>query len=93
MDSEARQKLRDKMSDVDRAEEGFTQSFVSEHIALYFAATEEEREAAGVQIARAENGPDDILSDPRIPGGQWRHKWPAQARKAVAALWRSRRGE
>lgn len=72
---------------VDEVERSVTESLLKQSIRAYFSSTEERRLDTIAEILAAELGAFDILVSFAIPWGDWRHKWPEPARKAIIAMW------
>lgn len=83
-----RQKVRGEMTEVDQLEEAWSQSIIRHHMTEYFAADDVRRKEVAQTIDEAELSNSDVFSE-ILPGGSWRHRWPAGVRNAVRALWRT----
>lgn len=89
--SDRHEDLRKKMNETDRVEDGMSRSLLEEHLALYFSSTEAERKVVIGELESAVRKNSDIVASSEHAAIQWRHKWPAPARAAILAIWRTPR--
>jgi len=76
----------------DVIEASITESVLKAHIPVYFSSSEEKRLEALAEMEEAEREQRRIVSSPTLPVGEWNIKlWPAPARQAIIALWRTPR--
>ena len=83
--------LREGMTDRARLDESVSRLLLEHHLVLYFTASEERRAA---EIARLEDAVQrgvEITGTTDPSAVEWRKAWPAAARAAILALWRTPR--
>jgi hypothetical protein len=87
MNESDQESLREGMSADDRLAEGVSQLLLAHHLVLYFSSSEERRCAVlrGLEDAVGR----DVDAGPGTGAVEWRRSWPAPARAAILALWRT----
>lgn len=83
--------LRAGMDEAARLEEAIAQLLLAHHVVLYFAADEARRAEIARRLDEAARRGVDVAAsaDPNVL--EWRCAWPAAARAAILALWRTPR--
>jgi hypothetical protein len=89
MNESDQESLRQSMSAADRFAEGVAQFLLAHHLVLYYSSSEEKRTVVlrGLEDAVARNV--DVTAGLDTTTLEWRRSWPAAARAAILALWRT----